>query len=122
MIYNAETEKSRIVGSTEQATVEMKLSALDGKRRRVLEAFFDGTIDKTERDQRTASIDLEISTFRQMLLDSTYPGAGTEKRGGPRRDSAGLSRNGSFSSARTSVFCWQRFARKSESSDMSLSH
>jgi DNA invertase Pin-like site-specific DNA recombinase len=56
---------------TERIAIDGKLADLATKRQRILEAFFDGAIDKEERDSRIAHTDMEVSAFRQTLLDST---------------------------------------------------
>lgn len=56
---------------TEKTAVSDKLTSLEEKKQRILEAFFDGAIDKHERDSRIAGINSEICAFRQILLDST---------------------------------------------------
>ena len=55
----------------EKTAVSQKLVSLEAKRQRILETFFDGAIDKPERDSRIAQIDSELFAFRQVLLDST---------------------------------------------------
>jgi DNA invertase Pin-like site-specific DNA recombinase len=68
--FNARIQHSLTAGAAERTTVETRVDSLKSKRRRVLEAFFDGAVGKSERDQRIADIDSEVSTFQQMLLDS----------------------------------------------------
>ena len=69
--FNASIQKFVSTAATEKIVVSQKLASLEAKRQRILEAFFDGTIDKHERDSRIANIDSELSAFRQILLDST---------------------------------------------------
>ena len=69
--FNAGIHKFVSTAATEKIVVSQKLASLGAKRQRILEAFFDGTIDKHERDSRIANIDSELSAFRQILLDST---------------------------------------------------
>jgi DNA invertase Pin-like site-specific DNA recombinase len=69
--FNAGIQASVNAGATERTVVSKKLANLETKRQRILEAFFDGAIDKQERDSRIANIDSELSAFRQILLDST---------------------------------------------------
>ena len=69
--FNAGIHKFVSTAATEKIVVSQKLASLEAKRQRILEAFFDGTIDKHERDSRIANIDSELSAFRQILLDST---------------------------------------------------
>jgi DNA invertase Pin-like site-specific DNA recombinase len=78
--FNAGIQDSVSAGATERTVVSKKLANLETKRQRILEAFFDGTIDKQERDSRITHLDMELSAFRQILLDSTpvVPEARTE--------------------------------------------
>jgi len=69
--FNAGIGNSVTAAVTEQTVINQRLANLEAKRRRILEAFFDGAIDKPERDARVANIDSEISSFRQILFDST---------------------------------------------------
>ena len=69
--FNAGIKSSVNTADTERTLVNQKLANLEAKRRRILEAFFDGAIDKPERNSRIANIDSELSAFRKILLDST---------------------------------------------------
>jgi DNA invertase Pin-like site-specific DNA recombinase len=68
--FNEKAQRSQTTATVERAGIERKLAALDAKRNRVLEAFFDGAIDKAERDSRIAQLDAEVSAFQKILLDS----------------------------------------------------
>jgi DNA invertase Pin-like site-specific DNA recombinase len=70
--YNAGVDEAHSA-SVPAATIQAKLVKLNERRRRVLEAFFDGAIDRTERDGRIAEIDREVSAYQRMLLNSTLP-------------------------------------------------
>jgi site-specific DNA recombinase len=69
--FNAGIRNAVSAAATERTAVSRKLANLEAKRQRILEAFFDGAIDKQERDSRIAHLDRELSSFRQILLDST---------------------------------------------------
>ena len=71
--FNTRT-KGPSIAAAEKAVIAKKLAALEAKRTRVMEAFYDGVIDKPERDRRTAQVDAELSTFRRILLE-TMPAA-----------------------------------------------
>ncbi len=64
----------------EKATIEKKLIDLDAKRQRILETFFDGAIDKSERDSRLAKVDAELAAFRKLLLDTVPARLGIKNR------------------------------------------
>jgi hypothetical protein len=80
--FNVGTQNSVSTLAIERTVVGKKLADLEAKRQRILEAFFDGAIDKQERDSRIVNIDSELSAFRQILLDSTpvVPEVRTESR------------------------------------------
>jgi DNA invertase Pin-like site-specific DNA recombinase len=67
---NAGIRKS-VSTAPERGIIDGKLASLEAKRQRILEAFFDGAIDKQERDSRAAQVDAELSAFRKILLDTT---------------------------------------------------
>jgi DNA invertase Pin-like site-specific DNA recombinase len=78
--FNTGMQNSVSTAATEKTVVSQKLANLEAKRQRILEAFFDGAIGKEERDSRITHLDMELSAFRQILLDSTpvVPQARTE--------------------------------------------
>ena len=72
--FNAGIFNAVNTAATERSVIDRKLASLEAKRQRILEAFFDGAIDKPERDSRAAHVDAELSAFRKILLD-TMPAA-----------------------------------------------
>jgi DNA invertase Pin-like site-specific DNA recombinase len=72
--FNASVERINDTSATERGLIDKKLANLQAKRQRVLEAFFDGAIEKPERDSRVTQIDAELSAFQKILLD-TVPAA-----------------------------------------------
>ncbi len=68
--FNAGIQSSVSTGATERIVIDRKLESLEAKRQRILEAFFDGAVDKAERDSRILNIDSELRAFRQILVDS----------------------------------------------------
>jgi DNA invertase Pin-like site-specific DNA recombinase len=69
--FNAGIQNSAGAADAGRIVIGGKLADLEAKRQRILEAFFDGAIDKQERDSRIAQLDMELSAFRQILLDSS---------------------------------------------------
>jgi hypothetical protein len=47
-----------------------ELSGMEG----ILEAFFDGTIDRTQRDEQLGRVDAELKAFQGMVATSTVEG------------------------------------------------
>jgi DNA invertase Pin-like site-specific DNA recombinase len=68
--FNSTTQNTAGMATAERAVIDKKLAALHAKRERILEAFFDGAIDKGERDSRIAQVDADLSAFRKILLDT----------------------------------------------------
>jgi DNA invertase Pin-like site-specific DNA recombinase len=71
--FNSRTKGSSD-GVTENAMITKKLATLEAKRKRVLEAFYDGVIEKSERDRRIEQVDADLSAFRKIVLE-TMPAA-----------------------------------------------
>jgi DNA invertase Pin-like site-specific DNA recombinase len=64
--------------ATDQAVITATIHSLRGKRERVLETFFDGIIDKGERDRRVEEIDNETLAYERLLLQSAGPNKSDE--------------------------------------------
>jgi DNA invertase Pin-like site-specific DNA recombinase len=69
--FNKGIQDSLSIADMERSTFDRKLANLGAKKQRILEAFFDGAIDKPERDRRIGNVESELSAFRQILLEST---------------------------------------------------
>lgn len=63
-----EVKKSRPVANTER--LEAQIQSLVGKRQRVLDSYFEGVINPTERDLRLAEIDREKRIAAELLIRS----------------------------------------------------
>lgn len=68
--YNELTEHPRQPVAVDKAALEDKIENLRKKRQRILEAFFDGVLEKEERDLRFEEIDRELSAYGQLLTES----------------------------------------------------
>jgi DNA invertase Pin-like site-specific DNA recombinase len=68
--FTAKAQDGISTAAAQRLVIEKKLATLEAKRQRILETFYDGAIDKTERDNRIAKVDAEASAFRGMLLDA----------------------------------------------------
>ena len=66
--YNKRLEETAPTPDT--LVMSRKLEQLQGKKERVLEAFFEGIIDRAERDRRVQDVERELSVYKQLLLDS----------------------------------------------------
>jgi DNA invertase Pin-like site-specific DNA recombinase len=54
----------------DRTTAVNQIRALRQKRERILDSFFDGTINKRERDLRVGLVDKEITAYEHLLSDS----------------------------------------------------
>jgi hypothetical protein len=54
----------------DQSAITTKLDVLKVKRQRVLDAFFEGVIEKPERDRKLAGIRDESESYQKLLLES----------------------------------------------------
>ena len=68
--FNSRTRNTGNTPGEERSALQRKLAALDDKRKRILDTFFEGVIEKCERDTRIAEVDAEVVAFRNILLDS----------------------------------------------------
>lgn len=68
--YNERAQKAAKSNGAERAVIDKKLAALEAKKQRILEAFFDGAITKPERDSRIAHVNAEVSVFQKTLLEA----------------------------------------------------
>lgn len=68
--HNDLTESPQQPDPVDKTTLVGKINALVQKRQRILEAFFDGTINKDERDRRFEEIERELLVYEQMRADS----------------------------------------------------
>jgi DNA invertase Pin-like site-specific DNA recombinase len=71
--YNSKIQNQISLPSLDERKVRTRLSALAEKKERILETFFDGMIDKLERDRRVAEIESEMAAFKSLLLDEACP-------------------------------------------------
>ena len=57
--------------NTEQ--IKLQLEGLQAKRQRILETFYDGLINRTERDQRLSKIEAEIASYQSLKPNGQAP-------------------------------------------------
>jgi DNA invertase Pin-like site-specific DNA recombinase len=62
-----------IIGDLDSGALQRQIEQLQAKRKRVIDSFIDGAIDKFERDERTEKIDAELLTYRAMLQRGEGP-------------------------------------------------
>jgi DNA invertase Pin-like site-specific DNA recombinase len=57
----------------DQSAIVAKLAELEARKQRVLEAFFDGVIEKAERDRKLATVQNEVDSYQRLLVDAARP-------------------------------------------------
>jgi site-specific DNA recombinase len=60
--------------NAERAGLGAKLAALKDRKNRILETFFEGVIDKSQRDSRLSEVNREAESYEQLLIDAVNPG------------------------------------------------
>ena len=68
--YNDRLQCAGSCPAVDERAVTAKINLLGEKKERVLETFFDGMIDKDERDRQVEKIELEVSTYQGLLMES----------------------------------------------------
>jgi len=71
--YNETQARVSTTAGIERPALVARLEALRDRKQRVLDTFFDGGIDKGERDARLAEIDRETDAFHHILTDTVNP-------------------------------------------------
>lgn len=72
--YLAEEETPRHCAvDDERRSAERQLQAVQAKRSRVLEAFIEGLIDKSTRDEKLAVIDADLAAYSSVLTGPELP-------------------------------------------------
>jgi len=62
------------IGVSDATAIQRQIENLSAKRSRILEAFFDGTIDRRQRDEQLGRVDAELKAYKSMVASS--PAAG----------------------------------------------
>jgi DNA invertase Pin-like site-specific DNA recombinase len=65
-MYLAGTQEPSVAGVDREASKNL-IASVEAKRARILDAYFEGTISKPERDKRLAAIDVELAGCNAML-------------------------------------------------------
>jgi DNA invertase Pin-like site-specific DNA recombinase len=63
------------IGVSDATAIRRQIENLTTKRGRILEAFFDGTIDRRLRDEQLARVDAELNAYQGMVATSTVAGS-----------------------------------------------
>ncbi len=68
--YNDAAQRAAPTPGIDAPTVQAKLAALAEKHRRVLDGFFEGVVDREERNRRLEDVSQEVAVYRNLLLES----------------------------------------------------
>ncbi len=70
--YNDQIVQSRTaaLAKADERTLTTKLGALEEKRKRVLDGFFEGVIDGQERNRRLETIEHDRDAYQRMLMEA----------------------------------------------------
>jgi hypothetical protein len=69
------------IGTSDASVMRRQIENLTAKRGRILEAFFDGAIDRRQRDEQLGRVDAELKTFRGMVATSKVAGSSVSAAG-----------------------------------------
>jgi DNA invertase Pin-like site-specific DNA recombinase len=70
--YKSQLKQSSNQQAVDQALIAAKLDELKAKKLRVLDAFFEGLIDKSERDRKLASIQRDVDSYERLLPEAGF--------------------------------------------------
>ncbi|MGA9988429.1 MAG: hypothetical protein WA383_18560 [Terriglobales bacterium] len=62
------------IGVSDATAIQRQIEIFTAKRGRILEAFFDGTVDRRRRDEELARVDAELKAYQGMVATSTVGG------------------------------------------------
>ncbi len=60
-------QQSEVIGVPDATTVQRQIESLTAKRNRILEAFFEGTIDRRQRDEHLGRVDADLTAYRAIM-------------------------------------------------------
>jgi hypothetical protein len=65
--YLEQQSEAMLIGAPDATAVQRQIESLTAKRNRILEAFFDGTIDRNHRDEQLGRVDAELKAYQGMM-------------------------------------------------------
>lgn len=71
--YRNQVEQSSDQQGIDQSAIAAKLTELKAKKQRVLDAFFEGVIEKAEPDRKLATVQNEVDSYRRLLVEAVRP-------------------------------------------------
>jgi DNA invertase Pin-like site-specific DNA recombinase len=64
--YLMRQAEDMLIGVSDVTAVQRQIESLTAKRNRILEAFFDGTIDRGHRDEQLSRVDAELKAYQGL--------------------------------------------------------
>jgi len=61
------------IGGCDAMAIQRQIESVTAKRGRILEAFFDGTIDREKGDEKLAGVDAELKAYQAFLRRRQLP-------------------------------------------------
>jgi hypothetical protein len=71
--YRDQAEQCSNRPGLDQSAIAAKLTELKAKKQRVLDAFFEGVIEKAERDRKLANVESEVDSYQRLLVEAVQP-------------------------------------------------
>jgi site-specific DNA recombinase len=68
--YFEQQSQKMPVHVSDASVIQRQIEGLTAKRGRILEAFFDGTIERRRRDEELAKVDAELKTYQSIIATS----------------------------------------------------
>jgi len=73
--HKNQLEQSPRQRDLDRASISAKLTDLKGKKQRVLDAYFEGIIERQDRDRKLAGVRAEQDSYQQLLLEAAQSGS-----------------------------------------------
>jgi DNA invertase Pin-like site-specific DNA recombinase len=70
-VYLEQQSREMSTGVSDVTTIRHHIESITAKRGRILEAFFDGTIDRGQRDEQLARVRAELKAYQDIEATST---------------------------------------------------
>ena len=65
--YLEQQSEAMLIGVPDATAIQRQIESLTAKRNRILEAFFDGTINRNHRDEQLGRVDAELKAYQGMM-------------------------------------------------------
>ncbi|HEX7425189.1 MAG TPA: hypothetical protein VF311_15075, partial [Terriglobales bacterium] len=72
--YLEQQSQETPIGVSDATAIQRQIESFTAKRGRILEAFFDGTIDRRQRDEELARVHAELKAYQAIEATSTVAG------------------------------------------------